>query len=96
MLLETKSKFNWGRPNTSAIGPGGMQTITHSESMTRPGTGKVNVEDFMRWSSGNMYRTSYNDMSFKVSPMMTRHFLPIYLPNITIPYLHSLLDTQRE
>ena len=95
MLLEQKSKFSWGRPNTSAIGPGGMQTITHSESMTRPGTGKVNVEDFMRWSSGNMYRTSYNDMSFKVSPIMIKNS-PTKISSSISPftYLHSLIDTQ--
>jgi len=27
----------------------------------------MNAEDFGRWSSNNMYRTSYNDMSIKVS-----------------------------
>ena len=66
MLLDSKSKFNWGRPTTSIFGSG-MNTITHSGSMTRPNTSKVTAEDFMRWSSNNMYRTSYNDMSFKVS-----------------------------
>lgn len=52
MFLESKSKFNWGRPGTTA-------TCTF-----RPA---VNPEDFARWSSSNMYRTSYNDMSVKVS-----------------------------
>lgn len=54
MLLESKSKFNWNRPNTTATA-GGRSTI-------------ADAEGFMRWSATNMYRTSYNDMSAKVSP----------------------------
>lgn len=53
MLLESNSKFNWNRPNTTATA-GGRTSI-------------VNAEEFMKWSASNMYRTSYNDMSVKVS-----------------------------
>lgn len=51
MFLESKSKFNWNRPATT-----GGQT-------NRP----VTAEEFYRWSNNHMYRTSYNDMSLKVS-----------------------------
>lgn len=52
MLLESKSKFNWKeRPNTTA------STMRTS----------VTPQDFARWSASNLYRTSYNDMSAKVS-----------------------------
>lgn len=52
MFLDSKSKFNWNRPATTA---------------TQGARSSMNAEDFGRWSSNNMYRTSYNDMSIKVS-----------------------------
>ena len=52
-LLESKSKFNFSA----------RVTLTNQPTTNRP----VTADEFFKWSSNHMYRSSYNDMSTKVS-----------------------------
>lgn len=57
MFLESKSKFNWHRPNTTATSSNGFRATNAAP---------VQQDNFAQWSNNHMYRTSYNDMSIKV------------------------------